>query len=75
MIQERNVKQKQKDEVCSGKYTESKNRKEQIYIYIYVYVYITLCDINQTGKGLARTLANLGIKIGSNAINSVLGEK
>ena len=50
-------------------------KNKYIYIYIYVYVYITLCDINQTGKGLARTLANLGIKIGSNAINSVLGEK
>ena len=52
-----------------------KNKYTYIYIYIYVYVYITLCDINQTGKGLARTLANLGIKMGSNAINSVLGEK
>ena len=29
---------------------------------IYIYVYIKLCDINQTCKGLAGTLANLGIK-------------
>ena len=29
----------------------------------------------QTGKGLASNLANLGIKIGSKAINLILGEK
>ena len=29
----------------------------------------------QPGKGLASTIANLGLKMGSKAINSVLGKK
>ena len=29
----------------------------------------------QSGRGLASTIANLGIKMGSKAINSVLGKK
>ena len=43
-------------------------------IYIYIYIYRKLRRA-QTGKGLAENLANLGIRMGSKAINSLLGKK
>ena len=44
------------------------------YIYIYIYIYRKLRRA-QTGKGLAENLANLGIRMGSKVINSLLGKK
>ena len=44
--------------------------KEIIYIYIYINLRRT-----QTGKGPADNSANLGITVGSKAVNSVIGKK
>ena len=40
----------------------------------YIYIYRKLRRA-QTGKGLAENLANLGIRMGSKVINSLLGKK
>ena len=42
-------------------------------ISIFQRKYRKLCGINQTGSVLVSILANLGIQVGSKAINSVLG--
>ena len=53
--------------------TPTQDRAKEI-IYIYIYIYINLRR-TQTGKGPADNSANLGITVGSKAVNSVIGKK
>ena len=62
----RNKQKTKENKVCSGKYTNTRQDQKNKKIY-------RKLRRAQTGKGLAGSLANLGISMGSKAINSVLG--